>query len=149
VAPTGEAAKQALRVADTSVPAGSAHVNDEEDGAVVVVVVVGGAVVVVVVDGGRVVDGDTVVGAATFGDDAADPRPGWVVVGGLTVGGAALAGAGAKVVRPVNTIRPDALEGCEPTAGPAAVAANPSVDAASATTMAAVSPKYDRAPNWW
>jgi hypothetical protein len=137
-----------LRDADTSVPAGSAHVNVPEADAAAFVVVVGGAVVVVVVDGARVVVGRGVLGAATVGDDAVDPRPGCVVVvGGLTVGGAALAGAGAKVVRPVKTIGPDVLEGCESAIGPAAVAANPSVDAASAMTMAAVRPKYLRAPS--
>jgi hypothetical protein len=138
-----------LRDAETSVPAVSAHVNVEDD-PVVVVVVVGGAAVVVVVDGAVVRGADCGTEAGAAADDEVDPKPGSVVVvGGLTVGGATLAGAGAKVVRPVNTTRPGALEGCESAVGPAGVAANPSVDAASAMTMAAVRPKHGHAPIWW
>jgi hypothetical protein len=147
VAPTAEAARQALRDAETSVPAGSLQVNVPEGGVVVVVVevvvVVDGVVVVVLAGGG------TVVGAALSDDDDVDPEPGWVVVvGGLTVGGASLAGAGANVVRPVSTTRP-AVEGGEPAVGPAAVVANPTADAATAMTIAALRPKRGHAPIRW
>jgi hypothetical protein len=106
--------------------------------------------VVVVVGGAGAVNGEdcgTVGGVAAVGDDP-NPDAG-VVVGGFTVGGASLAGAGAKVVRPVNTARAGALEGCESAACPAAVVTKPSVDAASAMTMAAVRPKHGHVPTRW
>jgi hypothetical protein len=120
-------------------------VNVEEGGAVVVVVVVDGVVVVVLTGGGTGVS----AGLSDDDDDDVDPEPGWVVVvGGLTVGGACLAGAGANVVRPVSTTRP--AEGvCAPAVGPAAVVAKPTADAATAMTIAALRPKRGHAPIRW